>query len=167
MLSKTLEDALNEQVNNEYFSAFLYLSMASYFESINMLGMASWMRMQYEEEIMHGMKIIDMIIDMEGRVVLKQIDGPPTDFESVISVFEQTLEHERNVTKMINEIYSLARKESNYAVQSALQWFIDEQVEEEKSVLEIVNQLKMIGDETTPLLMLDNKLGSRTDSPDA
>lgn len=167
MLSKTLEDALNEQVNNEYFSAFLYLSMASYFESINMLGMASWMRMQYEEEIMHGMKIIDMIIDMEGRVVLKQIDGPPTDFESVISVFEQTLEHERNVTKMINEIYSLARKESNYAVQSALQWFIDEQVEEEKSVLEIVNQLKMIGDETTPLLMLDNKLGVRTDSPDA
>ena len=167
MLSKTLEDALNEQVNKEYYSAFLYLSMASYFESINMLGMASWMRMQYEEEVMHAMKIFDMIIDMEGRAVLKKIDGPPTEFDSVISVFEQTLEHERNVTKMINGIYALAQKENNYAVQSALQWFIDEQVEEEKSVLEIVNQLKMIGDETTPLLMLDSKLGSRTDSPEA
>ena len=107
-----------------------------------------------------------MIIDMEGRVVLKQVDSPPSKFDSVLSVFEQTLDHERNVTKMINDIYSLARKESNYAVQSALQWFIDEQVEEEKSVLEIVNQLKMIGDETTPLLMLDSKLGSRTDSPE-
>ncbi|MCH8927360.1 MAG: ferritin [Candidatus Marinimicrobia bacterium] len=167
MLSKTLEDALNEQVNKEYYSAFLYLSMASHFETINMLGMASWMRMQYEEEIMHAMKIFDMIIDMEGRAVLKKIDGPPTEFDSVISVFEQTLEHERNVTKMINGIYALAQKENNYAVQSALQWFIDEQVEEEKSVLEIVNQLKMIGDETTPLLMLDSKLGSRTDSPEA
>lgn len=167
MLSKTLEDALNEQVNKEYYSAFLYLSMASHFETINMLGMASWMRMQYEEEVMHAMKIFDMIIDMEGRAVLKKIDGPPTEFDSVISVFEQTLEHERNVTKMINGIYALAQKENNYAVQSALQWFIDEQVEEEKSVLEIVNQLKMIGDETTPLLMLDSKLGSRTDSPEA
>lgn len=167
MLSKTLEDALNEQVNKEYYSAFLYLSMASHFETINMLGMASWMRMQYEEEVMHAMKIFDMIIDMEGKAVLKQIDSPPTEFDSVISVFEQTLEHERNVTKMINGIYALAQKENNYAVQSALQWFIDEQVEEEKSVLEIVNQLKMIGDETTPLLMLDSKLGSRTDSPEA
>ena len=167
MLSKTLEDALNEQVNKEHYSAFLYLSMASHFETINMLGMANWMRMQYEEEVMHAMKIFDMIIDMEGRAVLKKIDGPPTEFDSVISVFEQTLEHERNVTKMINGIYSLAQKENNYAVQSALQWFIDEQVEEEKSVLEIVNQLKMIGDETTPLLMLDSKLGSRTDSPEA
>ena len=167
MLSKTLEDALNEQVNKEYYSAFLYLSMASHFESINMLGMASWMRMQYEEEVMHAMKIFDMIIDMEGKAVLKQIDSPPTEFDSVIGVFEQTLEHERNVTKMINGIYALAQKENNYAVQSALQWFIDEQVEEEKSVLEIVNQLKMIGDETTPLLMLDSKLGSRTDSPEA
>ena len=166
MLSKTLEKALNEQINKEYYSAFLYLSMASHFENINMLGMASWMRMQYEEEVMHAIKIFDMIIDMEGRVVLKQVDSPPAKFDSVLSVFEQTLDHERNVTKMINDIYSLARKESNYAVQSALQWFIDEQVEEEKSVLEIVNQLKMIGDETTPLLMLDSKLGIRTESPE-
>ena len=166
MLSKTLEKALNEQLNNEYYSAFLYLSMASYFESANLLGMASWMRMQYEEEVMHAMKIFDMITDMEGRVVLKQVEGPPTEFDSVISVFEKTLKHERNVTKMINGIYALAQKENNYAVQSALQWFIDEQVEEEKSVLEIVNQLKMIGDETTPLLMLDNKLGDRQDTPE-
>lgn len=165
MLSKTLEKALNEQINNEYYSAFLYLSMASHFENINMLGMANWMRMQYEEEIMHAMKIFDMIIGMEGQVTLNQVDSPPAKFDSALSVFEQTLDHERNVTKMINDIYSIARTESNYAVQSALQWFIDEQVEEEKSVLEIVNQLKMIGDETTPLLMLDSKLGSRTDSP--
>ncbi len=167
MLSKTLEKALNEQVNSEYYSAFLYLSMSSYFESVNLLGMAAWMRTQYEEEVMHAIKIFDMIVDMEGKVELKSVEGPPVKFESSVGVFTKTLEHERKVTGMINNIYSLAREESNYAVQSALQWFIDEQVEEEKSALEIVQQLKMIGDETTPLLMLDNKLGSREPEPGA
>ena len=167
MLSKTLEKALNEQINKEYYSAFLYLSMSSYFESVNLLGMAAWMRLQYEEEVMHAIKLFDMIIDMEGKVALKPIEGPPMEFESPLDVFTKSLEHERKVTGMINNIYSLARKEINYAVQSALQWFIDEQVEEEKSALEIVQQLKMIGDETTPLLMLDNKLGSRELKPEA
>ena len=167
MLSKTLEKALNEQVNKEYYSAFLYLSMSSYFESVNLLGMAAWMRTQYEEEVMHAIKIFDMIVDMEGKVALKPIEGPPMEFESPLDVFTKTLEHERKVTGMINNIYSLARKENNYAVQSALQWFIDEQVEEEKSALEIVQQLKMIGDETAPLLMLDSKLGSRELKPEA
>lgn len=161
MLSKTLEEALNEQVNSEYYSSFLYLSMSSYFETMNLLGMAKWMRMQYEEEIMHAIKIFDMIVDMEGTVKLKPVDGPPTDFKSPLDVFEKSLAHERKVTGMINDIYGLARKENDYAVQSALQWFIDEQVEEEKSALEIVRQLEMIGDETTPLLMLDSKVGSR------
>lgn len=167
MLSKTLEKALNDQVNNEYYSAFLYLSMSSYFESVNLLGMAAWMRMQYEEEVMHGIKLFDMIVDMEGKVALKPIEGPPMEFKSPLDVFTKSLEHERKVTGMINKIYSLAREESNYAVQSALQWFIDEQVEEEKSALEIVQQLKMISDETTPLLMLDSKLGSRELNPGA
>lgn len=167
MLSKTLEKALNEQVNKEYYSAFLYLSMSSYFESTNLLGMAAWMRTQYEEEIMHALKIFDMVIDMEGKVELMPIEGPPMKFESPLDVFTKILEHERKVTGMINNIYSLAREENDYAVQSALQWFIDEQVEEEKSALEIVQQLKMIGDETTPLLMLDSKLGSREMTPDS
>ena len=167
MLSKTLQKALNEQINEEYYSAFLYLSMSSYFESVNLLGMAAWMRLQYEEEIMHAIKFFDMIIDMEGKVALKPIDGPTMEFESPLDVFTKSLEHERKVTGMINNIYSLARKENDYAVQSALQWFIDEQVEEEKSALEIVQQLKMIGDETTPLLMLDSKLGSRELKPEA
>ena len=161
MLSKTVEKALNEQVNSEYYSSFLYLSMSSYFEMVNLLGMAKWMRMQYEEEIMHAIKIFDMIVGMEGTVNLKAIDGPPTEFKSPLDVFEKSLAHERKVTGMINDIYALAQKENDYAVQSALQWFIDEQVEEEKSALEVVRQLKMIGDETTPLLMLDSKLGSR------
>ncbi|MCH7495173.1 MAG: ferritin [Candidatus Marinimicrobia bacterium] len=166
MLSKTLEEALNEQVNSEYYSAFLYLSMSSYFETVNLLGMAKWMRMQYEEEIMHAIKIFDMIVDMEGTVNLKAVDGPPTEFKSPLDVFEKSLAHERKVTGMINDIYSLAQKENDYAVQSALQWFIDEQVEEEKSALEVVRQLEMIGDETTPLLMLDSKLGSRELRPE-
>jgi len=161
MLSKTLEKALNEQINKEYYSSFLYLSMSSYFETVNLLGMAKWMRTQYEEEIIHAIKIFDMIADMEGTVNLKAIDGPPTEFKSPLDVFEKSLAHERKVTGMINDIYSLARKENDYAVQSALQWFIDEQVEEEKTALEVVRQLEMIGDETTPLLMLDSKLGSR------
>ena len=166
MLSKTLEKALNVQINDEYYSAFLYLSMSSYFESVNLLGMATWMRMQYEEEVMHGIKLFDMIVDMEGKIALKPIEGPPMEFKSPLDVFTKSLEHERKVTGMINKIYSLAREESNYAVQSALQWFIDEQVEEEKSALEIVQQLKMISDETTPLLMLDSKLGSRELNPE-
>ena len=166
MLSKTIEKALNEQVNSEYYSAFLYLSMSSYFETVNLLGMAKWMRMQYEEEIMHAIKIFDMIVDMEGTVNLKTVDGPPTEFKSPLDVFEKSLAHERKVTGMINDIYGLAQKENDYAVQSALQWFIDEQVEEEKSALEIVRQLKMIGDETTPLLMLDSKLGARELGPE-
>ena len=167
MLSKTLEKALNEQVNKEYYSAFLYLSMSSYFESVNLLGMAAWMRTQYEEEVMHAIKIFDMIVDMEGKVALKPIEGPPMEFKSPLDVFTKSLEHERKITGMINNIYSLAREENNYAGQSALQWFIDEQVEEEKAALEIVQQLKMIGDETTPLLMLDSKLGSRELKPEA
>ena len=161
MLSKTVEKALNEQVNSEYYSSFLYLSMSSYFETVNLLGMAKWMRTQYEEEIIHAIKIFDMIADMEGTVNLKAIDGPPTEFKSPLDVFEKSLAHERKVTGLINDIYSLARKENDYAVQSALQWFIDEQVEEEKAALEVVRQLEMRGDETTPLLMLDSKLGSR------
>ena len=166
MLSKTIEKALNEQVNSEYYSAFLYLSMSSYFETVSLLGMAKWMRMQYDEEIMHAIKIFDMIVDMEGTVNLKSIDGPPAEFKSPLDVFEKSLAHERKVTGMINDIYALAQKENDYAVQSALQWFIDEQVEEEKSALEIVRQLKMIGDETTPLLMLDSKLGARELGPE-
>lgn len=166
MLSKTIEKALNEQVNSEYYSAFLYLSMSSYFETVSLLGMAKWMRMQYDEEIMHAIKIFDTIVDMEGTVNLKAIDGPPADFKSPLDVFEKSLAHERKVTGMINDIYALAQKENDYAVQSALQWFIDEQVEEEKSALEIVRQLKMIGDETTPLLMLDSKLGARELGPE-
>ncbi len=161
MLNKTIQDALNEQIKNEFYSAYLYLSVSGYFESTNLPGFAGWMRAQYEEERAHGLKLFDFIIDREGRVLLRGIDAPPSDFKSPLDVFQQTLAHERKVTGMINALYALAVKETDYPTQVLLQWFISEQVEEEKASSIIVEQLKMIGDDGSALLLLDRELGGR------
>lgn len=161
MISRAIQDAMNEQIKNELYSAYLYLSMAAYCESINLKGFAHWMRVQYEEETEHAMKFFDFVNDRGGRVTLQAIPQPPTEFKSPLDVFEQTLEHERKVTAMINKIYDLAVKESDYASQALLQWFVTEQVEEEKSASEIVEKLKLAGDRGSALLYLDHELGER------
>jgi ferritin len=161
MLSKTLEGALNDQIKNELYSAYLYLSMAAYCDSINLSGFARWLRLQYEEEVSHAMKFFDHINDRGGRVILQAIDQPPSDFKSPLQVFENVLEHERKVTGMINKLYELAFKENDYPAQVMLQWFIEEQVEEEKTAGEIIEQLKLIGEQGSALLMLDRQLSSR------
>ncbi len=161
MLKQTVQDAMNEQIKNELYSAYLYLSMAAYCESINLPGFAHWMRMQDEEERIHGMKFYDFIHERGGRVILHAIDQPTAEFESPLDVFEKTLEHEQHVTSLINNLYALAVEEKDYASQIFLQWFISEQVEEEDSASQIIETLKMIENSRQGLLMLDRELGGR------
>ena len=161
MLKQTVQDAMNEQIKNELYSAYLYLSMAAYCESNNLPGFAHWMRMQDEEERMHAMKFYDFVHERGGRVVLQAIDQPEAEFESPLDVFEKTLEHEQLVTTMINDLYTLAVEERDYASQIFLQWFITEQIEEEDSASQVIETLKMIGDSRQGLLMLDRELAGR------
>lgn len=161
MLGKKMQDAMNEQIKNELYSAYLYLSMAAYFETENLKGFAHWMRVQAEEEQEHALKFFDFIHERGGRVALHAIDQPPAEFESPLGVFEETLSHEQKVTSLIHDLYALALEESDYASQVFLHWFVDEQVEEEANATEILEQLKMVGDKTQGLLMLDRALGER------
>jgi ferritin len=161
MLSKSLEAAINDQINFELSSAYLYLSMSAHFEGENLGGFANWMRVQYQEETGHAMKFYKYVFDRGGKVVLKAIPQPTAKFKTPLEIFNQVLEHEKKVTASINKIYELALKEKDYATQSSLKWFIDEQVEEEKNALDIINMLEMIGDSPISLIMADRQLGAR------
>ena len=166
MLNAQLENALNEQMNSELFSANLYLSMAAYFETETLPGFAHWMRIQHSEEVSHALRIFDYINDRDGRAVINAIAQPPTEFESVQSAMEMAYDHERAVTAMIEDLYRVAQEHKDYATHVLLEWFIEEQVEEEKSALDIVDQLKRIGDDGTGLLILDGRLADRTAEPE-
>lgn len=161
MLSKSMQDALNEQIKNEIQSAYIYLAMAQHCESVNLPGFAHWLTQQWNEEMSHAMKFVDYVNDRGGRVLLGAIEKPQAEYASPLAVFKAVLAHEQKVTGMINKLYALALKENDYASQVELQWFIKEQVEEEKNAIEIIEQLKMIGDSGTPLIMLDRHLASR------
>ncbi|MEW6510307.1 MAG: ferritin [Bacteroidota bacterium] len=161
MISKALQDAINEQIKHEINSAYLYLGMSMHAHAINLPGVASWLRVQWQEELGHAMKLAGMILDRGGRVTLQAVEKPPAEFKSPLDIFQQVLAHEQKVTSLINKLYETALKESDYAVQAELQWFLTEQVEEEKSAAGIIEQLKMIGDSGTPLLMLDRQLAAR------
>jgi ferritin len=161
MLSKTIQDAFNDQISKEFYSAYIYLAMSGYFQSQNLPGCSHWMRVQYQEEVGHALKLFDYVNEREGKVVLQAIKQPSSEFKSPLDVFQQSLTHEREVTAMINNLYSLTQKENDYPSQIALQWFITEQVEEEKNAGGIVEQLKMIGDNRMGLMMLDRQLGVR------
>ena len=161
VIKEPVQRAVNEQIKNELYSAYVYLSMSAYCETINLRGFANWMRLQSREEVAHAMRLFDFLNNRGGRVILQPIDQPPVDFGSPLDVAQQTLEHEQKVTAMIENLYELAAKENDYATQAALQWFITEQVEEESNASQIVEQLKMIGDNRTALLMLDMELAKR------
>lgn len=167
MFSNAMEKAINGQIQKELYSAYVYLSMAAYFEANNLTGAASWMRLQHQEEQLHAMKFFDFINDRGGRVVLQAIQQPPTDFASPLAVFEAALAHEQKVSKSIHDLYALAIGENDYPTQAMLQWFINEQVEEEKNASAIVAQLKMIGDSPAGLFMIDQQLGARQAQPAA
>jgi ferritin len=161
MLGQKMQDAMNEQIKNELYSAYLYLSMAAYFETENLQGFAHWMRAQAQEEQEHALKFFDFINERGGRVTLHAIDQPPAGFDSPLNVFEETLSHEQKVTSLIHDLYALALEENDYASQVFLQWFVNEQVEEEANATEILEQLKMLGGKGQGLLMLDHALGQR------
>ncbi|MEK6768931.1 MAG: ferritin [Gemmatimonadota bacterium] len=159
MLTKKIQTALNDQINHELASAYLYLSMAAYLEAANLRGFAAWMRRQAQEEAGHAMKIFDYVNDRDARVTLQAIEQPPTAFKSALDVFERTLEHERKISGLINRLCDLAAKENDHATQAMLQWFVSEQVEEEKSVSTVLEQLRMIGVSSTAIFFLDRHLG--------
>ncbi len=161
MINQTIQDALNEQIKHELESAYLYLSMAAYFESVNLQGFAHWMRLQHQEETAHGMKLFNYLNDRGGRVHLQAIEQPKTDFQSSLEVFEQALAHEKKVTALINNLYDLAIKQNDHATQIHLQWFITEQVEEEKNAQDVVDKLKMAADHPGALFLLAQQLASR------
>jgi ferritin len=161
MLSKSVEKALNDQIAHEFHAAYLYLSMMAYFESESLGGFGHWMRMQAQEEVEHAMRLLDFVLDRGGKVELKALDKPTSDFDSPLAVMEAALSHEQKVTGMINRLYELATDEQDYPTQVLLQWFITEQVEEEKSAGGIVDQLKIAGDSPSALLVLDGKLAER------
>lgn len=161
MIPQAMQDAMNAQIKNELYSAYLYLSMAAHFESKTLSGFANWLRIQAQEELGHAMKFFDFIIERGGTIALQAIDQPPSSWNSNLEAFEQVLAHEQKVTKNIHDLYELALKEKDYPSQVMLQWFIEEQVEEEKNATEIIEKLKMIEAHGTAVLMLDHELGKR------
>jgi len=161
MIKKALENALNEQINAEFHSAYIYLSMSSYFLSVGLAGYANWMRVQYQEELAHATRFFDYVNERGGRVKLAPIGEVQVNFEGVVDVYEKTLEHEQLVTGMINKLMDISIQESDHATKSFLQWFVDEQVEEEANVEQILNNLKLIKGEGQGLLMMDREMQTR------
>lgn len=164
-IDKEMQDAINEQINAEIYSAYLYLSMSSWFEDQNLIGFSNWMRCQYLEESMHAMKLYNFVNERGGRVYLKPIAGPETDWDTFEGVFEQVAEHEAHVTKLINNLVTIAKKLNDYASESFLMWFVDEQVEEEATADELLTRLRMIKGDNNALYTLDTELKNRAPAP--
>jgi ferritin len=156
-----MQEGINEQINKELYSSYLYLSMAAYFDNANLPGFAKWMHVQASEEREHGMRLFQHLVDRGGKVELKAIAGPQTDWKTNLDAFKQVQEHEAAVTASIHALYELALKEKDYPAQVMLQWFISEQVEEEKNAADITRQLEVIDAKGTAVLMLDHQLGKR------
>lgn len=166
MLSEKIENALNEQINAEFYSGYLYLSMASYLEEIDYPGFAQWMKVQAKEEQDHGMKMYDYVISRGGRVTLDSIKAPQTEWDGVEAIFEHVLEHEQLVTSLINDLVDLAIAEKDHATNQFLQWYVAEQVEEEENAMENIGKIKRGKGSSNILFMLDSEFGSRTYTSD-
>ena len=161
MLKEKVLNAINDQINAEFHSAYLYLSMAAWFETKGLSGFANWMKVQYQEETAHAMKFFNYVAERNGRVILKPIAAVDTDFKDIVSVFEKALAHEELVTSLINKIMDIAIAESDHATRSFLNWFVDEQVEEEANANEILDTLRLINGEGNGVFMLDREMKQR------
>ena len=161
MINQKVGKILNSQVNKELYSAYLYLSMSAYFSDKGLLGFANWMRIQAQEEQAHAMLIYDFLINRGEKVVLTAVDAPPNNWENSLSVMEEVLKHEVYVTGLINDIISIAEEVKDRATISYMNWFIDEQVEEEANSQDIISKLKLIGDDKSALYLLDKDLAAR------
>lgn len=160
-MDKKLEKAMNEQLSKEFYSAYLYVSMAAYFESENLAGFSHWMKMQAQEELLHAMKFFDFLNERSSKVILEAIDKPPYKFLSIDDVFKANLKHEQGVTGRINNLYATAQKVNDNATAIFLQWFINEQIEEEKNPVDILTKLKYVKDQPAGILILDKELAAR------
>lgn len=165
MITKKMASVLNQHLNREYYSAYLYLSMSSHANYIGLKGMAHWFQVQIQEEQLHAQKFRNYILDQGEKVILAAIAKPPSTFKSPLSLFEETLKHEKEVTAAVNQLAAIAKKENDFATSAMLQWFITEQVEEETNVTDIVQKLKLIGGDGSGLFMLDKELGTRVFAP--
>lgn len=165
MISQKMEVAFNEQINKEFYSEYFYLAMAAWFDKENLAGFANFFKVQVEEERFHAMKMYGFLNERGGRMILDEIAKPPSEFESALKIFELAYKHEQFVTKSINELMDVAIDEKDHASKSFLNWFIDEQVEEEASMEAIVAKIKMLGGNGHGMLMIDNELASRTFTP--
>ena len=165
MINKRVEEAFNIQINAELYSAYLYLSMAAYFEAQNLPGFANWMRVQFQEEQFHAFRMFDFVNERGGRVILTKIDGPKVEWENVVDVYEEVLAHEQHVTSLINNIMDIAIDERDHATKSFLNWFIDEQVEEESAAEAIISELKLIDGKGNGILMMDREFRARVFTP--
>jgi ferritin len=162
MISKKMAKALSQQLNHEFYSAYLYLSMSAYANHIDFNGTANWFKMQYEEEHMHATKIYNYLTGQGIHVQLEQIDKPPRKFGTILEVFQASLAHEKSMTQRLNNISDKALKEKDHATYNLLQWFVNEQVEEESSLEEIISKIKLVQDNGYGLLMIDNELAQRS-----
>lgn len=162
MISPKIQDAINAQINAEFWSAYLYLSMAMHFEAEGRSGVANWFKIQFQEEQAHAQIFINYVNQRGGRVELKAIDAVPTHWDSPLDAFKATLEHERKVTALINNLYSIAEAENDYATRDRLNWFVSEQVEEEDNCRQLIDKYSLIGDNGMGQYMLDQELGART-----
>jgi len=165
MIKERMQESLNRQLNAELYSSYLYLSMSAYYSSINLKGFANWMNVQAQEELMHAMKFYNFIIKRGGKVTLSVIEAPPKEWDSPLAAFEHVSKHEQKVTSLINDLVDLSISEKDHATNNFLQWFVTEQVEEEASADEVVQKLKMVGESSGGLFMLDRELGQRVFTP--
>lgn len=165
MIGDRVEAALNEQITQELYASQYYLSMSAHFETTGFPGFARWMRIQADEERTHALRIFDFVNDRDGRVTLANVNAPPSSFASPLEVFEAALAHERKVSAMIGELYRLAMEETDYPTQVMLQWFVNEQVDEEKVASDIVDRLRLAGENKSALLLLETELGQRQGAP--
>ncbi len=167
MVSKEVQDAINAQIGREFYAAYLYLSMMAYFESRSLTGFGHWMRLQAQEEAAHAMRLVDFLLDRGGHVELQAIERPTVDFDSPLAVMQAALAHEQIVTGTINDLYAVAVEHNDYPAQVLMQWFVSEQVEEEKNAGEIVDQLQLAGGSASALFVLDGRLAARIPEPAA
>ena len=164
-VSAALQEAFNRHINAEFYSSYLYLSMSTYCDSVDLPGFAHWMRIQSQEEYDHAMRFLTYLEDRDGRVTLLPVEQPPIEFDSVDDVMRQTLEHEQHVSQLINQLYAVAADSGDFASQVMLQWFVNEQVEEEKAARDVIASLDKVAGRSDALLLLDREMGARAPAP--
>jgi ferritin len=161
MISKKMEEAINNQINAELFSSYLYYAMAQYFESVSLSGFSTWMKLQAQEEMMHAVKFADYVNERDGRVLLQAIEAPQIEWDSPLAAFEAVYAHEQKVTALINDLVTVAMEEKDHAANAFLQWFVNEQVEEEATARGIIDDLKLVADNKSGLFMINRELAQR------